>query len=63
MGVAYNDEAGASYTLVGQKVETSEDELIKISLENDLRAKTIQANGDTLEEQLVKIDKMLRRHE
>ena len=41
MGVAYNDEAGASYALVGQKVETSEDELIKISLENDLRAKTI----------------------
>ena len=53
--MTFNDGNAATY--VEQKTEVESEEEVLSSLKNDLRAKTIQSSGETLEEQLLRMDK------
>jgi len=62
MGVEFNDQEGATYE-IDQKPEKYDTEEPEFNLVDDLRSKTLQANGETLEEMLHRFGKTINRHE
>ena len=61
--IQYNAEGGAMYEYEETTVPMTEENEENDAKIDDIRAKSLQASGESLEEMLIRFDKTLKRHE